>query len=958
MNRWLLLAPALFLFPLLHVTGTAAAGPKSVPPGRASRGRIEKLADGVVLAHGSGFLRLQVRADNIIRVAYSENRAFFGHRSLMVTAPPPLPPPHWHLVQTPETAAVVTARLQARVDLRSGRVSFLDPAGRRITAEIPGEHRLTPALVQGQNTFHVQQQWEPNAGEALYGLGQHQLGVLDLKGYDLDLWQHNTNVVVPFLVSSRGYGILWDNNSFSRFGDLRLLSPVPAALLSGADGKAGGVTVTQYADTAFGRQAAQSTGALPDGAPLPGLGTTDSSVRWAGSIVPTQTGVYTFQGYSNGGIQFFVDGRRVMNHWRQNWLPSSDIARIRLEAGRRYSLRLDWTKDQGADTMRLLWKTPSSNTNTSLWSEVGDGEDYDFVYGPSLDTVVAGYRRLTGAAPLMPRWAYGLWQSRQRYETQQQSLDVVDGFRSRQIPFDNIVQDWFYWPADAWGSHKFDPVRFPDPPGWIDAIHAKHAHLMISVWGKFYPGTANFDAMHSRGFLYQPNLTENLHDWVGYPFTFYDAFNPSARKLFWTQINDALFQKRVDGWWMDASEPDMLALPSLPGTLTHMTPTAGGTPARVLNAWALENSRGIYEGQRAAAPNQRVFILTRSGYAGQQRYATATWSGDITSTWTALQKQIPAGLGFSLSGVPYWTMDIGGFSVPARFARKEARPEDVAEWRELNTRWFEYGAFVPLLRVHGESPFREMWQFGGDDSPTYRAQLKFDRLRYRLLPYLYSAAGTVTRSGGTLMRPLVMDFRTDPAAREITDQYLFGPALLVSPITTYRARSRAVYLPPTPGGWYDFWTGKSLAGGRTITAPAPYDSLPLQVRAGSIIPFGPEQQYVGEKRADPLTVYVYAGASGAFTLYEDDGLTYNYEHGASSRIPFRWNEGAQTLTVGTRSGTFSEMQQNRTFQLVLVTKTKPVGYSAAPAVARTIYYRGHTMQIALKRSGPTQEKSQ
>lgn len=905
-----------------------------------------KQADGLLLPRDGGILKLQVRADNIIRVAFAHDPAFFRHSSLMVVDGNSAVP--WHLVQGPHTATLVTKSLQARVDLTTGAVSFLDPAGRLIAAEKPGSRHLEPAQVQGENTFHVRQEWLPNPSEALYGLGQHQLGLVDIKGYDLDLWQHNTNVIVPFLVSSRGYGILWDNNSFTRFGDLRLLSPVPAAMLYDAGGKPGGLTMTRYADAAFGQQAAQSVGPLPDGSQLPGLGRGDTSVRWEGEVAPAQTGVYTFQAYSNGGIQFWMDGRRVMNHWRQGWLPNDDVARVRLQAGRHYKLRLDWTKDQGANTMRLLWKTPSSDSATSLWSEVGDGEDYDFVYGPSLDTVIAGYRKLTGAASMMPRWAYGLWQSRQRYETQQQSLDVVDGFRSRGIPFDNIVQDWFYWPADAWGSHQFDPERFPDPAGWIAAAHAKHAHLMISVWGKFYPGTANFEAMHSPGFLYEPNLTEGLHDWVGFPYTFYDAFNPQARQLFWSQINTALFQKHVDAWWMDASEPDLLATPELKGTRTHMMPTAGGTASRVLNGWALENSRGIYEGQRTAAPNQRVFILTRSGYAGQQRYATATWSGDITSTWTAMQKQIAAGLGFSVSGVPYWTMDTGGFSVPARFARRNARPEDVDEWRELNTRWFEFGTFVPLLRVHGEAPYREMWQFGGDDSPAYHAELKFDRLRYRMLPYLYSVAGTVTHGGGTLMRPLVMDFRTDPKARDIADQYMFGPAFLVSPITAYHARSRSVYLPPTPGGWYDFWTGKPLHGAQTISAPAAYDSLPLHIRAGAIIPFGPEQQYVGEKKADPITVYVYTGANGMFTLYEDDGLTYGYEHGAFTHIPFHWDDAAKTLMVGKRTGAFPGMLADRTFNIVLVSKSRPVGFSFTPRADRTVQYRGAALKIAFK----------
>ena len=444
-----------------------------------------------------------------------------------------------------------------------------------------------------------------------------------------------------------------------------------------------------------------------------------------------------------------------------------------------------------------------------------------------------------------------------------------------------------------------------------------------------------------------PNLTEGLHDWVNYPFTFYDAFNPAARQLFWSQVNTGLFSKGVDAWWMDATEPDMLALPDREGMRTHMMPTAAGTASRVLNGYALRNSEGVYEGQRQTAPDQRVFILTRSGYAGQQRYATATWSGDITSTWTAMRKQITAGLGFSISGNPYWTMDTGGFSVPARFASRNPTPADLDEWRELNARWFEFAAFVPLLRVHGEAPFREMWQFGGEQSPAYQAELKFDRLRYRLLPYIYSLAGGVTQDGGTIMRPLVMDFPQFPRAREIDDEYLFGPAFLVSPVTTYGARSRSVYLPPTAWGWYNFWTGEGVGWGRTLNAAAPYDSLPLFIRAGSIIPFGPEQQYVGEKKADPITLYVYAGTDGAFSLYEDDGVSYGYERGAFSRIPLHWNDAAKTLTIGRRVGKFPGMLAERTFNVVVVNDANIVPFSLTPAVTHTVHYRGTAVSLRL-----------
>ena len=918
----------------------------------------EKQLDGILLPIGKGFLKLQVRADNIIRVAYSNDRSFFDRQSLAVL-PRQAPIPAWRLYNTGSLATITTAKLTVRLNLASGAVTFLDASAKPILAEKNAGRSITPAEVLGEKTNHVQQQWEPNADESLYGLGENQLGLVDIKGYDLDLWQHNGTAVIPLLVSSRGYGILWDNTSLTRFGDLRPFEAIPAAQLFDGAGKPGGLTGSYYAGAHFDRLIALRSDAkidvyIPDGNPHPNriihpdLPDDDVSVRWDGELEPAVTGDYLFQTFSNNGIKLWIGDQLVVNHWRQSWLPWKDLARVRLQAKRRYHVRLEWTKDQGALTaVNLSWKTPAPEAATSLWAEVGDGVDYYFVYGPEVDQVIAGYRQITGAAPMMPVWAFGLWQSRQRYKTAQESLDVIDGFRSRGIPFDNIVQDWFYWKENAWGSHQFDPARFPDPEGWIRSIHQKHARLMISVWGKFYPGTENFDALHSRGFLYEPNLREGIRDWVGYPDTFYDAFNPEARKLFWSQINRELFGKNVDAWWMDATEPDMLPTPTLEGQQTHMNPTALGTGARVLNAYPLMNSEGVYNGQREAAPQQRVFILTRSAFAGAQRYAAATWSGDTSSTWTAMRAQIPAGLGFCLSGIPYWTMDVGGFSVPARFSAEHPKPEDVEEWRELYTRWFEFGAFTPLLRSHGEYPNREMWFFGSESDPAYQAQLKFDRLRYRLLPYVYSLAGEVTQNAGTMMRALVMDFRADRKARETADEYMFGPAFLVSPVATYKARSRAVYL-PAGADWYDFWSGTLHSGGQTIEAPAPYDSMPLYIRAGSMVPFGPEIQYTTEKKSDPITLFIYQGSDGAFTLYEDDGLTYNYEKGMFSRIPLHWDDAARTLSIGKRQGSFEGALSERTFNLVLVSKQKPVAFSFSPQVDRTVHYSGDKVVVKLQ----------
>jgi alpha-D-xyloside xylohydrolase len=919
----------------------------TAPLARAAEGPPQKVADGVLVPLADATLKVEVCTDDVVRIAYAGDTAFF-ERPSVVTAPKQCGAATWQATIGANSVVVQTAKLRVVIGRSTGRVRFTDLKGMPILAE--AARSMAAAQVQGERTFHVRQQWLPNADESLYGLGQQQLGLMDLKGYDLDLWQYNVSDVVPVLVSSRGYGILWNNMSLTRFGDLRTAAAMPAAVLLDESGTPGGLTGHYFAGAHFEREVASRVDPSIDiqlaGQPsqntrihpaLPADG--DASVRWIGSVVAPETGDFTFQTFSNAGLKVWVDDRLVVDHWRQGWLPWNDVARVAMTKGHRYKLVVEWSKDQG-DTCQVRWKTPAPSANTSLWSEVGDGIDYYFFYGPDLDAVVAGYRRVTGQAPMMPRWAFGFWQSRERYKTQQESLDVLDGFRSRHIPIDVIVQDWQYWKIDTWGSHQFDKERFPDPDEWIRQIHAKHAKLMISVWGKFYPGTDNFEAMRKAGYLYEGLLKDHLKDWLGYPYTFYDPFAPGARQLFWDQVKPALFDKGVDAWWMDATEPDLMQpLETLDGQRNYMNPTGMGTGARVLNGYSLLNSQGIFEGQRAAAPDQRVFILTRSAFAGLQRYATAMWSGDITATWTSMKKQIPAGLGFSLSGVPYWATDTGGFATPPRFGNLPQTPDAADEWKELNVRWFQYSTFTPLLRVHGQSPNREMWFLGGESDPAYQTELKFDRLRYRLLPYVYSLAGGVTHHAGTMLRPLVMDFRLDPTARVIADEYMFGPAFLVSPVTTYRARSRMVYLPKGTF-WYDLWTGQPMAGGQRISAPAPYDTLPVHVRAGSIVPVGPEMEYTDEKPADPITLYVYAGADGAFSLYEDDGTTYGYEKGASAVIPMAWDDASGHLTIGARTGTFPGMLESRTFKIVLVSSSTPVGLMAEPPTTKTVTYTG------------------
>jgi alpha-D-xyloside xylohydrolase len=901
-------------------------------------------------------------------VVYGPPGAFFSRTSLMTVSGGCAKTP-FEVKESVTGVAVATSRLTARVSLPSGEVSFLDREGRVLLAEkMGGGKSLVAAQVMGESTSHVQAEFEPATGEALYGLGAHQNGWMNYAGRDVDMFQLNTVDVVPFLVSSLGYGLLWDNTSHTKFGDLREPVHVPGGRLLDAQGQVGGLTGTyrqgecaagtvvatrRDSQVAFGapedrpaitenHQAAQATNAEVHPALKPG----PTCVLWEGQLQSEAAGDYDLLTFASNGVRLWVDDRLLIDTWRQAWLPWWDSVRLRLGAAERHPIRLEWRREDNEATLRLKWKTPPRSPYTSLWSEVGDGIDYSFVYGPDLDDVVAGYRELTGRAPLMPRWALGLWQSRERYRTAQESLDTLAEFRRRRIPVDTIVQDWQYWKGDEWGSHAFDPARFPDPAGWIREIHERFgARLMISVWPKFYTTTDNFRALKERGFLYPETLKRPTKDWLGNVHSFYDAFNPEARKLFWKQMNDTLFGKGVDAWWMDATEPELVGEGTPEALKAAMHPTALGSGARMANAYVLPSSQAVYEGQRSADPRKRVFILTRSAFAGVQRYASATWSGDIASDWDVLRKQVPAGLNMALSGVPWWTTDVGGFAVPRRWSTANPRREDVEEWRELVTRWFQYATFSPLLRVHGQSPNREMWFFGGDEGHrAYETQLAFDRLRYRLLPYAYTLAADTTRRHGSLMRPLVMDFREDPEVLGIGDQFLFGPSLLVNPVVARGVTRRSVYL-PRGAGWYDFWTGAHQEGGRRIDAPAPYESLPLYVKAGSILPMGPEVQSTAEKPADPLTVWVYTGADATFELYEDDGVSYDYEQGAFATIPMRWDERSGTLRIGERTGSFPGMLRSREIRVVFVSKDAAVPHTPTPTGHRSLRYDGNAIEF-------------
>jgi alpha-D-xyloside xylohydrolase len=539
--------------------------------------------------------------------------------------------------------------------------------------------------------------------------------------------------------------------------------------------------------------------------------------------------------------------------------------------------------------------------------------DYYILYGPQMDSIVHQYRSMTGHVPLFPEWAYGLFQSKDRYKTQAEILSIAAEYRARHIPMDAIVQDWFWWNNGG----KGDPVYnsgYTDVPAELKTLHDEHVHAMISAWALMDSTAENYKQIVQKGF--DIPLTQA-----------YDPTNPDARDFFWNQFVGKLFAQGWDAFWLDSSEPEE-AWPHVGDAILRDKQLHIGSGLEYTNVFPLEHTNGVSDHWKQTNPEKRVFLLTRSAFMGQQRVGAAVWSGDVYSSWWALRRQVPAGLNFALSGFPYWTTDIGGYH-PLNYA--QTMPPG---YQELYARWFEYGAFCPVFRTHGHRDHNELWVY----DQVFPTLLAVDRLRYRLLPYVYSLAWKVTSEDYTIQRPLVMDFREDPATLEIGDQFMFGPDLLVSPVLTEHATSRSAYL-PAGTEWYDFWTGERTAGGASITAQAPLDRIPLNVRAGSILPLGPVIEYAGQA-TDPIELRIYPGADGNFTLYEDEGDSFRYEKGAHTTVPIHWDDAARTLTLGGREGNYPGMLQDHTFNVVMVSAGHGVGPDATAAPDKTIHYTG------------------
>ncbi len=920
---------------------------------------LEKTQDGLLLApEGPGdnlpqLVKIQVVSDDIIHVQVSPN-ATFSERPSLIIEERDRSTVNFIVSENDENVTLETASLLVEVSKKTGEIRYAEKDGTPILTERQNGKIFTPADVMGEETFHIQQIFDSPSDEAFYGLGQHQYDWMNYKGKDVDLYQINCIAVVPFVVSSKNYGILWDNYSRTKFGDPSDYQPLDMFDLYNKNGDKGGLTAEYFADDLFTTPLLSQNESVIAHANLDewdnypdGFDKNKGSIRWSGEIEAQQSGTYNFRFYSSNYAKLWLNEELVVDSWRVNWMPWARMVSLDMKAGERVPITVEWIPNAGY--IGLTAKGPEKELyqhSLSLFSEVADQIDYYFIKGKNLDQVISGYRYLTGSAPMMPKWAMGFWQCRQRYQTQEELLSVVKEFRQREIPLDNIVQDWFYWPETQWGDHDFDPDRFPDPAGMVKELHDElNTRIMISVWPKFYVGTKNYEAFKKNGWLYMRNVEKQERDWVGpgYFSTFYDPYSQGARDLFWQQINDKLFAKGFDAWWLDATEPDIHSNLEHFEWRRRIGPTALGSSSRYLNTYSLMNAKGIYEGQRAADPDKRVFILTRSAFAGQQRFAAATWSGDVAARWYDMKAQISAGLNMALSGIPYWTMDIGGFSTESRYQNAEGA--DLDEWREQMTRWYQFGAFCPLFRSHGEFPYREVFYVAPEDHPAYTSIVDYINLRYRLLHYIYSLSGMVTLDHSTIMRPLVMDF-DDPNVLDIGDQFMFGPAMLINPVTTFKARSRAVYL-PKGADWYDFATGAFIQGGNTIEASAPYERMPIYIKAGSIIPTGPALQYTAEKAADPIRLFVYTGADGNFTLYEDEDVNYDYERGQFATIPFHYHETEATLTIGARTGDFDGMLKNRTFEIVWITQShkKSMDFMAKPDI--TVEYSGQ--EISVKR---------
>jgi len=991
----------------------------------------------IVTIHPDGgqskVISLEVVNDNIIRVRATSKDALPAKPASLMIVPQKAPAKGSYSVEdNDETVTVKAKNVRAVVEKATGEVCFYDGDGKhRLLKEAKNGKQFwdftVPERELGMKTdFTVpeeakhgltwQMKFDSPDDEAFYGLGQHQSEEFNMKGKNEDLFQYNTKVSVPFVLSNKNYGLLWDAYSYCRFGNPHdYLQLNRAFKLYDKQGREGHLTGT-YVDARgqqlvrdedsiyyeYGTPAKSEIALKTDNGGIKnfpkGINLMGANVTYEGFIEPSVSQLYQFVLYYSGYIKVYIDGKEVVpERWRTAWNPNTYKFSTELQKGRRVQLRMEWRPDGGEAYCGLRVSEPRNKNEReqlSIWCEMAKDMDYYFIAGKNLDEVISGYRTLTGKASLYPKWVLGFWQSRERYKTQDEIVSTLAEFRRRQIPIDNIVQDWNYWPENQWGSHEFEASRYPNPQQMLDDVHQMHGRFMISVWPKFYVNTDNYKELDAKGWMYNQSPTDDIHDWVGpgYKNGFYDAYDSEARKMFWRQMDEKLYtglsgkvvnskssnSNYIDAWWMDASEPNVRDCTPMWYRKALSGPTALGTSTEYFNAYSTVNADAIYNGQRdtwkkllkssSKLSEPRVFLLTRSGFAGEQRYSTATWSGDIGTRWEDMRAQMTAGLNYSMSGIPFWGMDQGGFCVENRyvaaqqlFDRTGQENEDLKEWRELQTRWNQFGAFIPLFRSHGQWPLREIWNIAPDNHPAYKSFVYYDQMRYHLMPYLYSLAGWAHFKDYTLMRALVMDFGGDQNVEDIGNQWMLGPALMACPVGYYKARNRSVYF-PRQCGWYNLYTGEKVmdaesegtsqivnrqSSSRQLIVEAPYEQIPVFVREGAIIPFGPAMQWSDEKAPELINLYIYAGQDGQFQLYEDEGTNYNYERGQYATIDIRYDDVARTVSFSQRKGSFPGMLKQRRFNVVLITKDMPKPLNLDNPEGKMVEYDGKAVSVRL-----------
>jgi len=751
-------------------------------------------------------VEIQFFTPSIVRVVKSpENKPFAKESVSVIKSPEKVNP---EITQTGDNVRMKSNALIVEFNLKTGKVSYFDLTGANLFTEKDYGTEFTDIDDGGKASFSLRQSFLLDKDEAIYGLGQQQEGKMNQRNQVLSMLQENTKVAIPFIQSTKGYGLFWDNYSTTTFSD--------------------------------------------------------------------------------------------------------------------------------------------NKQGMSFTSNIADCLDYYFMYGKDMDGVVARMRELTGEVPLFPLWTWGYWQSRERYVSQNELVGTVQRYRDLKVPLDGIIQDWQYWSTDNdyWNGMSFGNPEFPQPKKMVDDIHKLNAHTIISIWPSFGHKTEPFKEFKEKNLLL---------DYSTFPSDETRSHNPykkEARDIYWKHMNDNLFSIGIDGWWMDATEVEMATEKGDGG----YQETGMGSYQKVRNAFPLLTVEGVYDNQRKVTSDKRVFILTRSAFAGQQRAGANTWSGDIDADWETLEKQISAGLNFSACAIPYWNSDIGGFWV------RDGGQSSHEDYRELYVRWLQFGAFSPMMRSHGTNTPREIWQFGEKGYWAYDAIEKFIHLRYALLPYNYSLSWDVTANAGSVMRMLAMDFPQDNKVHDMGTQYMYGKSFLVAPVLTQfytsgvreksvsnfsKTQIYPVYL-PKGSEWFDFWTGEKFSGGTTVQRETPIDLMPLYVKAGSIVPIGPNVQYAHEKDWSNLEIRIYDGADAEFTLYEDEKDNYNYEKGMYSTIKFNWDNASRKLTIEDREGEFPGMLKNRKFQVVLVKDGNASGEKKAKKYDKTISYKGKRIELKIK----------